>query len=97
MKEKIAEAMEPILEAYAHYAGKKENFCQEYGISVHKLDYWRRKVKKGSSGSSSFIALDLKSSPSTERIELYYPNGIRAVVPVSTPLAVLQKLLKISE
>lgn len=96
MKEKIAESMEPILEAYGQYRGKKENFCQEYGISVHKLDYWRRKVKKRPSEISSFVALDLKSEPSTDRIELYYPNGIRAALPISTPFSVLDKLLKIA-
>ena len=88
--------MRPIVEAYARHEGSKKAFCQEYGIAPHTLDYWRGKFEKQKTESSGFIALEVNDGFSNQSIEVHYPNGIRAIVPMETPASVLQSLLSIS-
>lgn len=97
MKQKTAEAMHPIVEAYAQYKGSKKAFCLEHGLASHTLDYWRRKFGEPSSKASAFVALELRDVACDRTIELYYPNGVRAVVPLEIPLQILQNLIKIVE
>ncbi len=85
--------MRPIVESYARYKGSKKSFCQERGIAIHTLDYWRSKFKKPEVESASFIALEVDAGTLDQAIELHYPNGVRATVPVSVPEDVLQSLL----
>ncbi len=94
MKQKTAQAMRPLLEGYAQYSGSKKSFCQEHGIGVHVLDYWRRKLVGSKDEAPSFIALELDRFSRGSSIELQYPSGLRAVVPVETPAAVWQHLLQ---
>ena len=94
MKQKTAEQMRPIVEAYRQYEGDKRAFCQERGITVYMLDYWRRKFKKEQAGAG-FIALEWQGSPSDQNIELYYPNGVRAIFPLGIRRELLAHLILI--
>lgn len=93
MKHKTADAMRPIVELYAQYEGSKKAFCREHGLAEHILDYWRRKFCEGREVSSSFVALELRDLPSVGRIELHYPNGVKALVPAETPVELLHHLI----
>ena len=93
MKQKTAEAMRPIVESYVQYKGSKKAFCQEYGIAVHTLDYWRRKFGGQPAQTSAFVALELNDTSVGRTIKLYYPNGVRAIVSVETSVEVLQNLI----
>jgi hypothetical protein len=95
MKQKTAREMRPLLEAYARYGGSKKAFCREHGIGVHVLDYWRRKLPGSHAEGSSFISLEVdRLSLGGSSIELRYPSGLRAIVPLDTPAAVWQHLLQ---
>lgn len=96
MKQKTAEAMRPIVEAYARYKGSKKAFCEEQNIAPHTLDYWRSKFNNVKTETSGFIALELSPGSGGQTIELHYPNGVRAIVPIEVPMAVLQNLLNLS-
>lgn len=93
MKQKTAEAMRPIVELYARYEGSKKAFCQEHGLAIHTLDYWRRKFSELQVKTSAFVALEISDASPGRSIELHYPNGIRAVLPMETPTEVLQHLI----
>ena len=93
MKQKKSEAMRPIVEAYAQYPGSKTAFCAEHGLAAHTLDYWRRKFHGSEAEPSGFIALEVGAGSSSPTIELHYPNGVRAKVPVDLPIEVLQNLI----
>ncbi len=88
--------MRPIVEAFARYEGSKKAFCLEQDIASHTLDYWRRKFDTPKIESSAFIALQVEGSSQTQTIELHFPNGVRAMLPMDAPLSVLQNLLKVS-
>jgi hypothetical protein len=96
MKQKTAEAMRPIVEAYARYKGSKKVFCEEQNIAAHTLDYWRSKFNTAKRKTSSFIALELATGSQGQTIELHYPNGVRAIVPVGIPVDVLKNLLNLT-
>ena len=93
MKQKTADAMRPIVESYAQYRGSKKAFCREHGLAIHTLDYWRRKFSEPSVKASAFVALELSGASSERSIELHYPNGVRAVLPMETPVELLQNLI----
>jgi len=93
MKRKTREEMRPIVEAYAHYKGDKKSFCRKHGISLYQLSYWRGQLKRAEVGVSSFIALESGVGFSGQAVELYYPNGLRAVVPLDAPGRVWDRLL----
>ncbi len=97
MKQKTAEAMRPLVEAYTHHQGSKKTFCQEHGLATHTLDYWRRKLNEQPAQSSAFIALDVEPSWLTDTIEVHYLNGVRVVVGVETPTAILQRLIQLGD
>ncbi len=97
MKQKTAEAMRTIVEAYGRYKGSKKAFCQEHGLAVHTLDYWRRKFTGQQSTPSAFIALELNDLASERSIELHYPNGIRAILPMDISGEVLQNLITLAD
>ncbi len=96
MKQKTLDAMRPVLEAFALYEGSKKAFCEEQGIAIPTLDYWRRKMKGKADkiNTEAFIALQVEEKTSDQVIELHFPNGVRAVVPMQTSPGVLQTLLK---
>jgi transposase-like protein len=97
MKQKTAEAMRPIVEAYGRHEGSKRAFCQEQGIAAHTLDYWRRKLKETEPNSSGFVKLEIASRVTEQCIELFYPNGVRAIVPTGVPIPVLSSLLNYTD
>lgn len=94
MKQKTADAMRPIVELYAQYRGSKKAFCREHGLAEHVLDYWRRKFCEDQEISSSFVALELRDMPTVRGIELHYPNGVKAIFPLETPLELIQHLIR---
>ena len=96
MKQKTPEAMRPIVEAYAHYRGSKKAFCEEQGLAAHTLDYWRRKFSSSKEEPSGFIALEVDLGSSGSTIELHYPNGVRAIVPLEVPVEVLESLITLA-
>ena len=85
--------MRPIVEAYAVHKGDKKSFCQEQGVSLYQLNYRRRKLGSAEAGVSSFIALEANGGSSGQAAELYYPNGLRVVVPLEAPAPVWDRLL----
>lgn len=100
MIRKTATEMRPILKAYAGYSGTKKAFCQDYGIKLHVLSYWLQKSRKPTKKpvTNKFIPLQIEKptvSPAST-IELYYPNGLRLVLPTDTSLKVLQGLIKMA-
>ena len=97
MKQKTAEAMRPIVESYAQYEGSKKTFCQEHGLAVHTLDYWRRKFSGQPPKTSAFVALEIDDRSTARSIELHYPNGVRAVVPAEIPMEILQNLIGLAD
>ena len=96
MKQKTMDVMRPVLEAYARYEGSKKAFCQEQSITMHTLDYWRRKFKGQHTKASAFVALEVSDTCAGRVIELRYPNGVRAVVPLEVPAQVLQTLITLA-
>ena len=93
MKRKTREEMRPIVEAYAQYKGDKNSFCRKHEISLYQLSYWRGQLKRVEGGTSSFIALESEGGFSKQAVELYYPNGLRALVPLDAPGRVWDRLL----
>jgi transposase-like protein len=93
MKQKKAEAMRPIVESYARYEGSKKAFCREHGLAIHTLDYWRRKFSEQPPKTSAFVALEISEPSPGQSIELHYPNGVRAVLPMETSVEILQNLI----
>ena len=96
MTRRTSKDMHPIVESYSTYEGTKESFCVERGIKAPTLDYWRRKLCRGSNGESlhKFVALEVNSPGTNLEIELHYPNGNRLIMPQGTSLSVLQALVK---
>ncbi len=98
MKQKTTEEMRSIVKAYSSYSGTKKEFCQEQGIKLHILSYWLQKFKKSGKKppTNKFIPLQVEQPiPITEKqIELYYPTGLRLILPADTQLKVLQALIK---
>lgn len=97
MKQKTADAMRPIVEAYAQYKGSKKSFCKEQGVAIHTFDYWRRKFNAPQANSSAFVALDVVGLSLGQSVELHYPNGIRAIIPMEAPARIFQNLLTITD
>lgn len=95
MKQKTAEAMRPIVEAYAQYKGSKKSFCLQRDIAIHTLDYWRRKFSSDTEGKTagSFISLELKEFSSSGMMEVHYPNGIEVRLPLDVPGETLYRVL----
>ncbi len=89
--------MRPIVEAYARYKGSKKSFCKEQGVAIHTFDYWRRKFNAAQAEPSAFITLDVVGTASGQTIELHYPNGIRAIIPMEAPARIFQNLLTITD
>jgi hypothetical protein len=85
--------MRPIVEAYAQYRGSKKAFCEEQVLAAHTLDYWRRKFSSSKQEQSGFITLELDLGSSGSTIELHYPNGVWAIVPLEVPRQVLGRLI----
>ncbi len=98
MKQKTIDGMRPVVEAFALYEGSKKAFCEERGIAIPTLDYWRRKMKDKADKikTKAFIALQVEKKSSEQVIELHLPNGVRALVPLQTFPEVLQTLLNFS-
>jgi len=95
MKQKTAEEMRPLIQSFAKYTGTKKAFCLENNINIHTFHYWQTKFNKQAVKFSSKKFLPLQVSNSVgSKIELYYPNGLRLVMPVDTPLNILQALVK---
>lgn len=97
MIRKTAAEMLPILKAYANYSGTKKDFCLEHGIKLHVLNYWLQKSRKTKKPvANKFIPLQVEKpkANAASSIELYYPNGLRLVLPTDTSLKVLQGLVK---
>ena len=89
--------MRPVVEAYALYEGSKKTFCLEHGLAPHTLDYWRRKLRDEAEGSSGFVALEVSGGDYAPRLELHYPNGVRAVLPLDVPAELLRGLLQLGD
>ena len=97
MKQKTESGMRPVVEAYALYEGSKEMFCREHGLAPHTLDYWRRKLRDAEEVPSGFIALEVSGGKYGPRLELHYPNGVRAVLPLDVPAELLRGLLQLGD
>jgi len=95
MKQKTTEEMRSVIKSFSTYTGTKKAFFQERNINIHTFNYWQTKFNKQSSKSSSkkFIPLQVEK-PGMDKIELFYPNGVRLVFPIDTHLKVLQGLVK---
>jgi hypothetical protein len=82
-------------------------FCRMHRIKLSKFFYWKKKMKergKSPTGDSqspngsagSFIPISLPAVHSTEladKIELHFPSGLRACIPVSTGTAALRTII----
>ena len=40
-----------LVQAYAKRTGTAQEFCQEHGVAVSTLDWWRRRLEKASGSS----------------------------------------------
>jgi hypothetical protein len=84
-------------------------FCQRHRIKPSKFFYWKNKMKEcgkspardsqspnGSAGG--FIPISLpgmhRNTEFGDKIELYFPSGLRACIPASTGEAVLKTIIK---
>lgn len=85
--------MRPIVESYARHEGSKKAFCEEHDLAIHTLDYWRRKFSEQQAGASAFVALEISDTSVGRSMEVHYPNGIWAVVPLDTPVEILRTLI----
>lgn len=97
MKQKTASGMRPVVEAYAGYKGNKKTFCRENGLAQHTLDYWRRKFRDEEERPSGFVALEVSGGSHGQRLELHYPNGVRAVLPLDAPAGLLRGLIQLAD
>ena len=98
MRKQKAEQMRKLVKAYRNYSGSKKSFCEERGIAVHTLSYWCNKYRDEGSmlGDQGFVALQIEDTLAIKgTISLYYPSGVRAVLPLSTPIDLLSSLIKL--
>lgn len=71
----------------------RATFCEQHGIKVSKFSYWRTRYKRSQSTDDqqdNFVKINPKiCSP----IELLYPNGVRAILPVEIDQSTLSTLI----
>ena len=93
---KTSEEMHEIAKRYESYEGTKRDFCLRHGVKIHVLDYWRKKINPGKKEETSggFVEL-LQSQRQPDCYRLFSPNGLRLELPFSTPIEVLEKLLRV--
>jgi len=105
MKKDKKAAMYQLIKDWESSNQSKSDFCNSASINIHTFTYWVQKYKKEnieqdlSSQRQNFLPLKLTKPPvvpSTQTIDLHYPNGIRLSVPQSVGLNYLTQLLQIS-
>lgn len=86
---KSKQEMYPLVQQWYQHKNSilKEDFCDQFNIEIHKLNYWIKKYNKEthpvkSPSKGEFIPLTIKESltretGSTPEIELDLPHGIR--------------------
>ncbi len=52
----------------------RQNFAHLHGMSIGKLDYWRRRYHRQSRESSGFV--ELKATIQNPCLDIIYPNGV---------------------
>jgi hypothetical protein len=86
-----------------------DKFCRRHKISTNKFYYWKKKLKTDRPNESghanaatepaapffpvTFPAIDKMTA--TEKIELYFPSGLRASLPVSSSPAAIKTILEL--
>jgi hypothetical protein len=60
----------------------RKNYCAEQGLNPHTMAYWCDKARRVDV-TSGFVPLEL----AVGGIEVYYPNGVRLVLPAGMAMA----------
>ena len=65
-------------------------FAAQHNLTLVKFRYWIKKLKEPTDIEPAFVQLN---GFSPQSISLRYPNGIELVLPVHTPVQVLNALI----
>ncbi len=77
----------------------KSRYCQENALGYHGFNYWLKKFasqRPSEQSENKFLILHPESPKGHPEkfLEIYYPSGIKLVLPASTDLSFLKNLLR---
>ena len=77
------EQMYQIIEAYEGSDLSIKAYCEQEGVDYQQFNYWKKKkiAEETDDKKEGFIRLKSLENKYPTEIELFYPNGIRAVFP----------------
>lgn len=73
----------------------RRDYCQEAGLPLANFFYWQKKYRNQNNDSGRFVALR-PETPDQESFELYYPNGVRLVLPGGISPSYLKMLISLA-
>ena len=78
-KRRTSREMFPLIEEYVSGSYTQQSFCEEHGLSLGQLAYWRAKYgREHGKEAGTFIEISSDfSPPSASFAEITYPEGVR--------------------
>ena len=99
MSRRTKEIMYPLIEKWRGSDCSKSEFCHNYGVNIGTFIYWERKHANEESPLSidnNFVSLKvsgLRQGTGEQKVEIYYPNGVRISVSKELSESFLTSLL----
>lgn len=83
----------PLVEKYYSSGLSKQIFCEQHGLKICKLDYWRKRYEGSKqTGGSGFVSLSVVE-PKGEDISIHYSDGTRLVLSTSFAPSVVKQFI----
>lgn len=84
------ETMHTLVRQWKDSGLSQAKFATQHNLTLVKFRYWIKKLKEPSGNEPAFV--QLKGFPA-QSISLRYPNGIELVLPIQTPVHILNALV----
>lgn len=93
-QEKVAR-MTKIVQGFSDYVGTKKSYCESHQVKPQVFAYWHKKLQGSLKSSSHFTPISLQERKVPVELEVCYGNGRSIRLPSTTPISLLEQLLKL--
>jgi len=94
------EAIAGVVAEYERSGLTRRSFCEQTGVAVSTLDYWRRKVRDGNRARIVPVKIEAPASVPREGryagFQLSLPNGVRIESGWDFPEQGMERLLRVA-
>jgi hypothetical protein len=84
------ETMHTLVRQWKDSGLSQAKFAAQHNLTLVKFRYWIKKLKEPSDIEPVFVQI---KGFSAQSISLHYPNGIELVLPIQTPVHILNSLI----